>query len=367
MGEKSSHRDPHLRPVGAIAVLVAVLGCGEGVPQLFTHGLGRHRAVALDMGEIPVTGREQGALGEHHAELEGDRFHPALTAEQRVDEGVGHQRGVPLAGALGAAALSLEGEAFVGELGVERRQMRAHGRHAVLCRGEPDMPFPARGLVAARGAVRVELADGGGRRGAPGLHAGAVHAWKLLVQHLVDLAALQVVEGFHRRGGGISDSRCHGAARERGEHPRHRGDESPRGGQAAARGRGRAFRGEGEIPRGPRIGLAVEPLERREKAVLVGGPVAHGADVVASSRLREGDDGARLEGVEGAARAVDHVEQVLVLRALMPGAVEHRLGGGGDRGEKEADVAQQLCERGGAPGVERSQELLGSGMLRRGC
>src|SRR5699024_12787437 len=100
---------------------------------------------------------------------------------------------------------------------------------------------------------------------------------------------------------------------------------------------------------------------------LVGGPVAHGADVVASSRLREGDDGARLEGVEGAARAVDHVEQVLVLRALMPGAVEHRLGGGGDRGEKEADVAQQLCERGGAPGVERSQELLGSGILRRGC
>nr|WP_241237211.1 hypothetical protein [Brachybacterium saurashtrense] len=361
MRVEAAQRGAHLGAVGPAPVHLRGLGLGERLAQLLAHGLRRHRAVALDPGRVAVAGREQGPIGDHHPHLEGHRLHRVLAAQQRVGEGIGHQRAMPLARALGPAPLRLQAQALVDELRVERGQVGAHGRHAVLAGSERDVAVRAGHLVAAGGAGGVQLADGGGHRGPPPPHPGTVHPREMRVQRLVHRAALGLVERGRGGGGGVGDRAGHLPARERGEHARHRADETPGRGKAAAGGGGRAPCHQRDVPSALRIRLADQALERGQRRVLVGGVGAGGVDVVALGGLREGHHGAGLERVERAAHVVERVEQVLVLAAGAAPHLEHRPRRGGDGGEQEVGIAQQLREGRRARLVERGEGLVGPG------
>ncbi len=68
-------------------------------------------------------------------------------------------------------------------------------------------------------------------------------------------------------------------------------------------------------------------------------------DPVAEVRLGEGDEGAGLEGREGAERAVDHVQQVLDLLPRPGPDLEHLLRVDRKGGEQVVDVAEEFRER----------------------
>lgn len=358
VGEEAAYHGAHLWAVGAVPVTGGILGLAQRLAQCFAHRLRRDRSVAFDVGDIAVVRGEQGSVGDHHPDVESHGFHSALATEQGLGEGIGHQRAVPFPGALGATPFRFEGEPLVRELRVEGRQVRTHGGHAVLPGREVHMAVRACGLVTTARTVRVELADGCRHLLSPPLDSGAVHPRHPLEEHLVDLAALEVIERLCRGGGGVGDRRGDLSACERSEHPRHGVDQASRRRQAAGGNRGRASGRQGEIAGGLRIGLPVQAFHRRQELVLVGGVVACGVDLIAPCRLGERHHGPGLERVQGAASVVDHVEQILVLASRPRLSLEHRLRRGRDGGEQEVDIAQQLRERGGAGPAERSEELL---------
>ena len=251
-------------------------------------------------------------------------------------------------------------------LRIQRREVGAEGRHAVLAGGQRHVAGGAGVAMTACGSLGIELADGGGDRTAPCLHARTFHLGHALVEHRVHLAALLVRQRCGRRGGRVGDAGGEHPATERGEHARHRADQAASRGEARARRRGRTVGGEGDVRRGSSVGLADELLERREEVVLVGDVVARGVDAVAPVSLGEGDERARLESSQGAERAVDHVQQVLDLLTRSTADLEHRPRIDGDGGEQVVDVAEQLRERGRAARVERSEDRLRSRLLRDG-
>ncbi len=235
---QASHDDPDLRSVGSVPVSCGIGGLGEGIAQLCAQRLGGHRTVPLDPGEIAAARVQEGTIGDHHSEVEGDRLHAAFAAEHGIGEGIGHQCAVPVAGALGPSALGLEGEALVGELGIEGRQVGADRGHPVLARGEGHVAVLPCGEVAAGGAVGVQLAGGIGDLRPPGLHTGAVHPGHPLVEHLVDLPALQGIQRCRRGRGGVGDLRGDLPAAEGAEHAGHRVHEPARGGERRVGDRG---------------------------------------------------------------------------------------------------------------------------------
>ena len=358
VGVEATQRHTDLWTIRAVPILGGLIRLFERRSQLLAHRLDGHRPVPLEVRDVIASRIQQGAVGDDQSDIQGHGLHRALAPEHRVREGIGHQRSMPRASTLGATALRLEGEALVGEPGVQRGQMDAEGGHAVLARREADVTMGAGRAVPVLCATRVKLSDRRRDSLAPALHPCAVELRHLLDQVPVQLPALEIVQ----RGGGGRRGVRHGrgdlAGGQRTEHPGHGGDQAPRGGHGAVRDRGRAARGEGDVLCGLRVGLRDELLEGRQEVVLMGGVILRGMDGIAGGHLGEGDHRAHFEHLECAARGMDHVEQVLVLGASTPVRAEHGLRSGCHLGEQVVDVPQQLRERGRPACAQRGEGLL---------
>src|SRR5690625_4508759 len=132
MGVQASQHGADRRPIGAVAVLLRGLGGAQRGAQLLPDRLGGYRTVALDLRDLTLIRREQGAVGDDQADVEGARVHLFITAEDGVDQDIGHDRLVTAPVSAGTQPLRLEGEALMGLGGVDPRKSCRQDRKSVV-------------------------------------------------------------------------------------------------------------------------------------------------------------------------------------------------------------------------------------------
>ena len=366
MGVEASQRRPHVLAVGAEGIALPRSGRGRAGQELLAHRLGRHGAVALEMGDVARVRREQGTVGDDHADLESDRRRPLLGAQHRIDQRVRHHGGVAAAVPRGAATLRLAAEAAVDLLGVESGEPRREGRHPVLTGGHRDVAVPARPAVAQRRTLRVELPGDGRDRVPPPAGARAVELGEPLAEDPIDLAGqvrLQHGGGVGDGVGGVPSDLSRG---QRRHDPREGLDETTGRGEGAA-GHVRGAAGDqGDVGDGGAVGLLLDAAARGGGGILVGGIVARLLPALAARGLLQGDHGAGLEGVERPAGGLDRAEQVGELSARPALGREQLCGVAGEPLEEERQVTEVLGEADGVRAAQRGEDLLG-GVLPRGA
>src|SRR5699024_7843772 len=109
VGVQASQHRADRRPIGAVAVLLRGPGGAQRGAQPLPDRPGRDRTASLDLRDLAIIGGEQGAVGDDQADIEGGRVHLVVTAEDGVDQDVGHDRLVAAPVAVGAQPLRLEG------------------------------------------------------------------------------------------------------------------------------------------------------------------------------------------------------------------------------------------------------------------
>ena len=249
-------------------------------------------------------------VGDDHADVQGDRLHALAAPDQGVHEGVGLDGLVAAAVAGGAQALRLEREALADQRGVQCGDVRRDRGHAVLAATHGHVSVAPGVLVAASLAVRVGERDRGGAGVGPLLGACAVEVGQALAEQTVRLTALGGRERREGAGSAIGVLGRDLGGRERGEHLGHvRHEAAPRR-ERAGRGGGRTA-GEHRDLAGRLPGrLAQQRRGRRLLPRLLCGVDPRLGLSAQGQRVREGDHGEGLEGVQRTAhrlQAPDHV------------------------------------------------------------
>jgi hypothetical protein len=310
------------------------------------------------MRDIARIRAEQGAIGDDHADLEGDRRRPVAGAQERIDERIRH-RG-PMAPTVpgGASALGLAGEEPMDLLGIESLEACGERRHPVLTGRHRDMAVLPRPPMTQGAALGIELAGDGRDRVLPAPGAGTVELRQVLAEDPVHLAS--EVRLQHRDGIGDGIGLVPGdlPGGERGHGPRERLDQAPRRGEGAT-GQVRGATGQQrDVLDRHAVGLTLDPGLRGGRRPLVGGAIARVLPPLPSRGLLQRGHGTGLEGVQRAPGGLDRAEQAGELLAPPACGLEQGGGVGGEPLQEEGQVTEPLREADGVRRAQRGHDLL---------
>ncbi|GAA1483576.1 hypothetical protein GCM10009625_03790 [Brachybacterium fresconis] len=356
---------PSQRQAGGGSVVPAelvgglVAECAQGTAEVLPDGLGGNRAVPLDVCQVPALRIEQGAIGHDHADVQVGAVHPVLRAEEGVDEGIRLDLLMPAPIPRRTESLRFEGESLADRVRRQGGHVSADGRHAVLPAPHGHAAMPPGVVMALRLPVGIGLGDRGGDGAVPLLGPAAVQLRESGAEDRIDVLALNRRERSERGGGGSGAGGGESPGRHRREHLRHRVDQTACRGESTARGgrcppgAHRDVAGGGVL--GPDLG---HRLRLGGIGLLRGFGQCFGAELGAR-RIGVADHGSHLQGVHRGAlflQALDH-GGVLVRRGS--GGREEATRIGGQFGEQEALVSEQLGECGRSGSAHSIEQLPG--------
>ncbi|WNN96472.1 hypothetical protein [Brachybacterium sp. GU-2] len=209
----------------------------ERAQHLLADVLVRDRAESFHGRGVGMAGREQGAVGDDHADVDHGQLASLAAAEDRVGEEIGHDLLVTAPVAVGPRPLGGHRQRLADPRGVEAGQMRGQGRHAVPSAAYGDAALPSRHAVTRGRTLGVQRVEDPRGLVAPFPRSAVFEVREMRAEDPVHLLPLRGGRRPHRAPHLVAGGGHRPPLGEGPEHTGHRADEPPARGHALPRGR----------------------------------------------------------------------------------------------------------------------------------